>query len=94
LGGNDAAAFLINEQGQVMGWSYTSTTQPDEDCGLPLALGSFLWDEAHGMRNLGSFGGTCTRPRISTTTVRSWDIRTLHKAHAEPFCGKTDRFST
>ena len=58
LGGDDAAAFLVNEQGQVMGWSYTSTTQP----GLcfPLALGSFVWDEAHGMRNIGGFGGTCT----------------------------------
>jgi probable HAF family extracellular repeat protein len=57
LGGNDAAAFVINERGQVMGWSYTSTTQ----AGLCLALGSFLWDEAHGMRNLGGFGGTCTQ---------------------------------
>ena len=62
LGGNDAAAFLINEQGQVMGWSYTSTTQAaGEACNLPLALGSFLWDEAHGMRNLGDFGGLCTQ---------------------------------
>jgi len=60
LGGNDAVAFLINEQGQVTGWSYTSTTQADAGCYLPLATGSFLWDEAHGMRNLGSLGGGCT----------------------------------
>jgi probable HAF family extracellular repeat protein len=58
LGGNDAAAFLINEKGQVMGWSYASTTTPG-GC-FPLVLGSFLWDQEHGMRNLGDFGGACT----------------------------------
>jgi probable HAF family extracellular repeat protein len=65
LGGNDAAAFVINEREEVMGWSYTSTTQDGSDCSLPLALGSFLWDEAHGMRNLGGFGGNCTQ---------AWDL--------------------
>ena len=60
LGGNDAAAFLINEKGQVMGWSLTSTTTPGP-CFPFLALGSFLWDHEHGMRNLGDFGGACTQ---------------------------------
>ncbi|MGA7928081.1 MAG: hypothetical protein WCA20_19085 [Candidatus Sulfotelmatobacter sp.] len=58
LGGTDALGALINDHGQVMGWSYTSLTQP----GLcfPLAIGSFIWDKENGMRNIGSFGGTCT----------------------------------
>jgi probable HAF family extracellular repeat protein len=58
LGGTDALAALINESGQVVGWSYTSTTQPGA-CS-PLASGSFIWDREKGMRNVGSFGGTCT----------------------------------
>jgi probable HAF family extracellular repeat protein len=27
---------------------------------LPLATGSFLWDRAHGIQDLGTLGGTCT----------------------------------
>jgi probable HAF family extracellular repeat protein len=60
LGGNDAAAFLINEWGQVTGWSYTSTTEPGICPLYPLAIGSFVWDEWNGMHNLGGFGSTCT----------------------------------
>src|SRR2546425_12810352 len=26
---------------------------------LPLTLGSFIWDEKNGMRDLGTLGGTC-----------------------------------
>jgi probable HAF family extracellular repeat protein len=66
LGGPDAIAAKINASGQVMGWSYTSPTQP-VSCGFlnggPIGgpLGSFIWDEWRGMRNLGSFGGSCTQ---------------------------------
>jgi probable HAF family extracellular repeat protein len=64
LGGSDAAAFLINERGQVVGWSYLSSV-PNIGCwgGFPtinIATGSFLWDKENGMRNLGSLGGMCT----------------------------------
>jgi len=59
LGGTDALAASINERGQVMGWSYTSSTEPGA-CGALAALGSFIWDEERGMRNLGNFGGSCT----------------------------------
>jgi probable HAF family extracellular repeat protein len=59
LGGTDALAALINEPGQVVGWSYTSTTQSGA-CS-PFVLGSFIWEKEKGMRSVGSFGGTCTR---------------------------------
>jgi probable HAF family extracellular repeat protein len=61
LGGTDAVAAFVNERGQVMGWSYTSTTQASA-CNpyAAVPLGSFIWDQRKGMRNLGSFGGTCT----------------------------------
>jgi len=59
LGGTDALAAFINETGQVVGWSYTGSTQPS-GCGPALAIGSFVWDKDNGMRSLGGFGGTCT----------------------------------
>jgi len=62
LGGPDAAAFLINEKGQVVGWSYTSSV-PITCFGFPpatLATGSFVWDNENGMRDLGGLGGLCT----------------------------------
>jgi probable HAF family extracellular repeat protein len=59
--GNDAIALFINEQGQVVGWSYTSSA-PNTSCPsfLPLATGSFIWDKKNGMTDLGTLGGTCT----------------------------------
>ena len=62
LGGTDAEAVLINESGQVVGWSYTSSA-PSPSCGPPLGFlttGSFLWEKGKGMVNLGTLGGTCT----------------------------------
>ena len=58
--GTDAMAQFINERGQVVGWSYTSSA-PNTSCPffLPLTLGSFIWDEKNGMRDLGTLGGTC-----------------------------------
>lgn len=57
-GGTDSQALLINERGQVMGYSYTASTQSGA-C-FPLATSSFLWDKKKGMTDLGGFGGTCT----------------------------------
>jgi probable HAF family extracellular repeat protein len=57
-GGTDAEAILINERGQVVGHSYTASTQGSV-C-FPLATSSFLWEKGKGMVDLGGFGGTCT----------------------------------
>jgi probable HAF family extracellular repeat protein len=61
MGGTDAAALAINERGQVMGLSYSSATQPSA-CNPTAAvpLGTFIWDQTNGMRNIGTLGGTCT----------------------------------
>jgi probable HAF family extracellular repeat protein len=60
-GGTDAIAVTINQPGQVIGWSYTSSA-PNANCinGYTLVTGSFIWDEKNGMEDLGGFGGTCT----------------------------------
>jgi probable HAF family extracellular repeat protein len=61
-GGTDAQARLINERGQVVGWSYTSSA-PSSPCSsnfnLALTTGSFLWEKGKGMVDLGGLGGTC-----------------------------------
>ena len=62
LGGPDAMANLVNESGQIVGESYTSSTPSSycaENLGLSLTTGAFLWQNGK-MFNLGGFGGTCT----------------------------------
>jgi len=60
-GGTDAQAGVINEHGQVTGWSYINSI-PSVICapGSPLTTGSFIWDKQSGMKDLGGLGGTCT----------------------------------
>jgi probable HAF family extracellular repeat protein len=62
--GTNAIAALINERGQVTGWSYTNST-PSAICAgfpffFPLTTSSFIWDQHHGMHDIGGLGGTCT----------------------------------
>jgi uncharacterized membrane protein len=63
--GNDAATGLINERGQVIGVSYTSST-PNAICAensngfFAFTTGSFLWDRKYGMQDIGGLGGACT----------------------------------
>jgi probable HAF family extracellular repeat protein len=62
-GGTDALAGMINDQGQIVGWSYINSV-PSGSCpgigGPVLTTDSFIWDKKNGMRDLGSLGGTCT----------------------------------
>jgi len=58
LGGPDAFPSLINQRGQVAGFSYTSSI-PDPNIGLP-PHHPFLWEKGKGMKDLGSFGGVQT----------------------------------
>ena len=64
-GGTDAVALLINnrEPPQIVGVSYTSSA-PSAYCanlGASLTTGAFLYEDGK-MKNIGSFGGTCTFP--------------------------------
>jgi probable HAF family extracellular repeat protein len=54
--GTDAQAIRINERGQVIGDSYTSS---NPSVCAPATMGAFIWDRWHGMRDMGSFGGSC-----------------------------------
>jgi probable HAF family extracellular repeat protein len=56
LGGNDSAAQVVNESGQIAGESYTNTT-PNPVTGVP-TIDPFVWDRGK-MTDLGSLGGTC-----------------------------------
>jgi probable HAF family extracellular repeat protein len=61
LGGPDAVAIALNDNGQVAGFSYTNSTSnlpvPPFQPGLP-TIHPFVWTQEDGMRDLGSLGGT------------------------------------
>jgi probable HAF family extracellular repeat protein len=61
LGGTDAVALFINDQGQIVGQSYTkdSVPPPVPHCtDYPLSLHAFFWENGR-MQDLNTLGGTC-----------------------------------
>jgi probable HAF family extracellular repeat protein len=53
-GGYESAAFQVNSRGQVAGFSLN--TVPDQFSGLGTQMRTFVWDEQHGMLDLGTLG--------------------------------------
>jgi probable HAF family extracellular repeat protein len=59
LGGNDAAAWGVNQSGQIVGLSFTNITA-NNTTGIP-TVHPFLWKNGT-MQDLGSLGGTLSVP--------------------------------
>jgi probable HAF family extracellular repeat protein len=61
LGGTDAVALYVNDLGQIVGQSYTSSSvpPPTPECGdFPLTLHAFIWENGQ-MTDLRTLGGLC-----------------------------------
>jgi probable HAF family extracellular repeat protein len=89
LGGNDAAAMLINARGQIAGVSYTNT-RPNAATGTP-TQDPFVWEDGD-LRDLGTLGGTSGYPNWMNNrgqVVGQSDLAGDQSAH--PFLSNPDR---
>jgi probable HAF family extracellular repeat protein len=89
LGGNDAAAMLINERGQIAGVSYTDTTPNPLPYGAP-TLAPFLWDDGR-MRDLGTLGGAWGYPNWMNNRGQVVGKSRLADQSEHPFLSNPDR---
>jgi probable HAF family extracellular repeat protein len=57
LGGYESGAGRVNSDGQVAGFSGNAVLDPYSLFGIATQTRAFLWDEDHGMQDLGTLGG-------------------------------------
>jgi probable HAF family extracellular repeat protein len=81
LGGPDAVAVLVNEKGQVAGFSLTNST-PNDVTGIPTEH-PFLWENGT-MRDLGTIGGTAVE-QINAINSRGQIVGSMNVAGDQSF---------
>jgi probable HAF family extracellular repeat protein len=57
LGGYESASSMVNNRGQVAGFSSNAIPDPHSLFGLGTQTRAFLWDERNGMQDIGTLGG-------------------------------------
>jgi probable HAF family extracellular repeat protein len=61
LGGADSNAIVVNDRGQITGFSTNSIPDPFDPFGFPIQLHAFIWENGV-MKDLGSLGGPDSFP--------------------------------
>jgi probable HAF family extracellular repeat protein len=83
LGGADAFPFVVNERGQITGFSYTNSS-PSATTGKP-TVDPFLWDNGR-MIDLGTLGGTLGMPSFMNNSGQVvGSMKLAGDANSHPF---------